>query len=193
MADPFIGEIRIFAGNYAPQDWALCDGRSLNIQGNEALYAVIGNIYGGDAKTFKLPDLRGRVPVSMGAGAGLTPRTVGQSGGAEGVTLTAAQMPAHNHSATSSSASATFKQPASTAVGTLATPANNYIAAPASAGKALNAFSATSDTQMAGSSVSINVNTTISNTGGGQPHMNMQPFLCVNFIIALSGLFPPRQ
>ncbi len=193
MADPYIGEIKIFAGNYAPEGWALCDGRTLNVQGNEALYAVIGNTYGGDTRTFKLPDLRGRTPISMGAGTGLTPRTIGQSGGMEGVTLTTSQMPAHNHSATTSSASATFKQSASTAGGTSATPTNNHIAAPVSSGKALNAFSATSDTQMAGSSISIDVNTTISNTGGGQPHINMQPFLCVNFIIALTGLFPPRQ
>ena len=163
MSDQFIGEIRVFGGNYAPEGWALCDGTLLPIAQNDALYAVIGTTYGGDGQTtFALPDLRGRIPVHQGPSYPL-----GQVAGTEQVTLALGQLPAHTHVAQ-----------ASTANGDNADPTNRIWAqAPAK-----TYTTAAPDTTMHASSLSP--------AGGSMPHENMLPFLSVNFIIAVTGLFP---
>jgi len=167
--EPFIGSILIFGGNFAPRGWALCDGQLLSIPQNTALFSIIGTTYGGDGvSTFGLPDLRGRAPIHMGTGPGLTHRSLGSRGGEQSVTLTTAQMPAHNHPVNAADTPADFRQPTNA----LLTQDGNY-------------------TQGA-ADVVMNP-AMIANTGGGQPHDNMQPFVTVNFIIALTGLFPSRS
>lgn len=168
-ADPFLGEIRIFAGNFAPQGWAFCDGQLLAISQNQALFSLLGTTYGGDGQTtFALPDLRGRVPMNAGSGPGLTPRSLGQTGGQEQVTLNVSQIPAHTHQARASSEAPDTNSPED------AVPAQ----------KARTYLYNTGDSD-------VNMGTTaISSTGGSQAHDNMQPYLCLNYIIALQGLYP---
>lgn len=172
MADPFLGEIRIFAGNFAPQGWALCQGQLLPIAGNDALFALIGTTYGGDGQTtFALPNLASRVGLHQGAGPGLTPRAIGESGGAENVTLSSQHLPAHSHAALGSSTGANQLSPVG---GFWSTEPGGNTAA----------YSNTAGSQMAA--------TAIGTAGGGQPHDNVQPFLAINFIIALQGIFPSQ-
>lgn len=171
--EPFIGQIIMFAGNFAPRGWAFCEGQLLAISQNTALFSILGTLYGGDGRTtFALPDLRGRVPLHPGNGPGLTPRSLGQRSGTETNTLNTAQIPPHNHSA-----SIPAKEEANAEV-----PNNNVIA-----GAGFDGFGATPD-----SGVTMSPFNT-SNTGGGLPVNNMQPFLSVNFIIALTGIYPSRS
>ena len=170
MADPFIGEIRLFAGNFAPLNWAFCNGATQAISENDALFSLIGTTYGGDGQqTFNLPDLRGRVPVHQGQGAGLQPYVAGQNGGAEQVTLTAAQIPAHTH-----------VLQASTDPGTAVSPAG-----------ALLADSAVKRYFEAAASVALHPDS-VTASGGSQPHDNRMPFLAVSYIIALFGIYPAQ-
>lgn len=162
MAQPYVGEIRMFAGNFAPAGWAFCDGTLLPISENETLFQLIGTTYGGDGQsTFGLPDLRGRLPLHHGSGYVLA-----ESGGQESVVLTVNQIPAHNHAAQASSDGGTQSGPGG---GLWAT-------------SGLNQFAT-------GSGVSTMANS-MGNTGGNQPHENMMPFLVVSFIISLFGIFP---
>lgn len=164
MAQPYVGEIRMFAGNFAPAGWMFCEGQLLPISENETLFNLIGTTYGGDGQsTFALPDLRGRIPLHQGNGLILA-----ETGGAEEVTLTGSQMPSHSHSlfGTSSIANATSPSGAIPAQTSLfdfyqSSPPNSAMA-PQSVGP----------------------------TGGSQPHTNFQPYLCVSFIISLFGIFP---
>jgi microcystin-dependent protein len=170
MGTPYIGEIRMFAGNFAPLGWAFCDGTLLAISQNEALFNLIGTTYGGDGEsTFALPDLRGRIPVHAGQGPGLTQRIFAESGGAETVTLTPNQMPSHSHSLL---ATANPAMSSSTAFGSL--------------------LAVTADTPIYGAPVPAGQmnNAAVQPAGGTQPHDNMAPSLCVSFIIALEGIFP---
>ncbi len=177
MSEPFLGEIKMFAGNFAPRGWALCDGQLLAISQNDALFALLGTIYGGDGRTtFALPDLRGRAPMHYGTGPGLTPRSLGRRGGVEAVTLTDAQMPTHVHNVANLRASG---NPADTS-----DPAGNSL------GLADVYSLVTPDVALNADSVSADPNTGA--TGGDQSHSNMPPFLAVNFIIALVGVFPSR-
>lgn len=171
MAEPFIGEIRMFGGNFAPRGYAFCNGQLLAISQYDALFALIGTTYGGDGtSTFALPDLRGRVPIHQGSGPGLTPRTIGQSFGAESVSLTAGQMAVHNH----------LQQASTNAVSAGSGPT----AAPGTA--TLTAFY--------GSGSPVNMAATAVDTAGsGQPHNNVAPFQAISFIIALEGVFPARN
>jgi microcystin-dependent protein len=163
MAQPYIGEIRMFAGNFAPAGWEFCEGQLLPISENEALFQLIGTTYGGDGEsTFGLPDMRGRLPMHQGNGF-----TLAQTGGAEEVTLTTQQIPVHSHNLIASADSATGRG----ATG------NVLARAPADA----YASEFTEETLSPQS---------ISPVGGSQPHTNLQPYLCVNFIISLFGLFP---
>lgn len=172
MSTPYIGEIRIFAGNFPPRGYQFCAGQLLPISQYSALFALIGTTYGGDGQTtFGLPDLRGRVPMHQGTGPGLTTRTLGQSFGTETVTLTSAQMPAHGHGVLCNNGTG------------VTNPANGFWAqtsgvsgygAPATANASVNAGS-------------------IGNSGGNQPHNNLMPLLSLNFIIALEGVFPSRN
>jgi len=164
VSDQYVGEIRMFAGNYAPQGWALCNGQLLNISQYEVLYVLIGTTYGGDGRTtFALPDLRGRIPIHKS-----TAFPLGSLGGAEKVTLTTQQLPAHTHTAS-----------ATTNTGDSASPANAVWAA-------ITNYS--DDTSKI---VSMNAST-IASSGGSQAHDNMMPSTAVSFIIALEGIFPSQ-
>lgn len=177
MSDPFIGEIRMVGFNFEPSGWALCNGQLLSISQHQALYALLGTTYGGDGRsTFGVPDLRGRVPIHQGQQGPATSRyAMGQSGGAETVALTPPQLPPHAHTLA-----------AQGAAGSAATPIGNYPAASVdSTGKPLNAFSPSPGGVMSAGAIGP--------SGGGQAHPNLQPYLCVNFIIALQGMFPTRD
>lgn len=169
MSEPFVAEIRIFAGNFAPRGWAFCNGQLLPIAQNTALFSLIGTTYGGDGRTTTaLPDLQGRIPMHAGRGPGLTERRIGAKTGTESVALAESQIPNHTHQL----------------VGTeedidASSPAGNYLAT----GNDL--YSATDGSTLAGASVG--------NAGGGQAHNNMQPYLALNFIIALIGTYPSRS
>jgi len=175
MSEPFVAEIRIFAGNFAPRGWAFCDGQLLPVSQNTALFSLIGTTYGGDGRsTTALPNMKGRAPMQPGRGPGLTDRRLGQRGGVETVTLTEAQMPNHNH--TLRSANSPF--------GGVQAPAANRTYNRSSGGNAYHAPS-TNTVPLAEQAMS--------ETGGSQAHNNMQPFLTMNFIIALVGLYPSRS
>lgn len=168
MSDQYVGEIRMFSGNYAPIGWLLCNGQQLSISQYEVLYTLIGTTYGGDGRTtFAVPDLRGRVPVHMGTGY-----VLGQKAGTEQVTLDETQLPAHTHVAN-----------ASNVVGTSASPANAVWAT--SSNTAVQPYSTTAP------NTTMNPEA-ISSVGGSQPHDNMMPFLAVSFIIATEGVFPSQ-
>jgi microcystin-dependent protein len=163
MSDPYVGEIRLFGGNYAPEDWHLCDGSLLSITQNEALFALIGTTYGGDGQNnFAVPDLRGRVPLHLS-----TALPLGAQTGSETVTLTQQQIPAHTHTANASDQSANSASPADHVWGASGT--NPYQATAPNAAMSAGAVHA---------------------TGGNQPHENMMPGLVVNYIISLNGIFP---
>jgi microcystin-dependent protein len=164
----------MFGGNYAPMDWSTCDGQTLAIAQQDVLYSLIGTIYGGDGiNNFKLPDLRGRVPVHQGQGAGMTNRIIGQVIGAEQVILDSSTMPSHTHALNANS----------TTTGAVNNPTGKVLCQTTAPGKV---YSATAGTQ-----VSLNA-ASVTNAGGGQAHNNMMPSLCMNFIIALSGYYPTR-
>ncbi|MBD8890937.1 phage tail protein [Roseibium litorale] len=174
MSEPFIAEIRIFAGNFAPRGWAFCDGQLLPISNNTALFSLIGTTYGGDGRsTTALPNMEGRAPMHPGQGPGLTGRRLGQRLGTEVVTLTEAQMPSHTHSLRASGTRGTQENPENTTSLAATFPVAAY------------SSSDTSSTYMSYE--------TLSATGGGQSHENEQPYLVLNFIIALVGLYPSRS
>jgi microcystin-dependent protein len=171
MSEPFLGEIKMFGGNFAPRGYAMCWGQTLSIAQNTALFSILGTTYGGDGQTtFALPDYRGRVPMAWGQGPGLAPRTLGERSGTENVTLISTQMPAHNHGLNAATEDATSKSPTGNVLAT--TGGSAYIVGPI-------------DTAMNPASIGI--------AGGNQPHNNMQPYLVVTFIIATEGIFPSRN
>jgi microcystin-dependent protein len=171
VAEPFLGEIRLFPFNFAPRGWAFCAGQTLPIAQNTALFALIGTFYGGDGiHTFVLPDLRGRVAVSAGQGPGLSPYNVGQAGGTENVTLNVNQMPAHTHTVAANDAAATATRPAG------GVPART----------AASAYAAAPDGTLMSSAM-------IGAAGGGQPVPILEPYLALNYCIALQGIFPSRN
>ncbi|HTZ44403.1 MAG TPA: tail fiber protein [Jatrophihabitans sp.] len=175
MTDPFLAEIRMFAGNFAPTGWALCNGQLMAISQNTALFSLLGTTYGGDGRsTFALPDLRGSAPIQQGQGAGLSQRFLGEQGGEQTVTLLNSEMPAHTHRPNALDAAGDSGDP------------TNRIWSQASFGKGgTNLYSTNTPNQMM-NPMEIGV------TGGSQPHNNMPPYLCVSFIIALQGIFPQR-
>jgi microcystin-dependent protein len=169
----YIGEIRGFAGNFAPRAWAFCEGQLLSIASNTALFSILGTTYGGDGRTtFALPDLRGRVPIQQGTGPGLPNYQLGQSGGSATHTMIVTEMPSHNHTGTIK---------CQTGAGNTSTPEDAYVA------RVGNAYSDSQNGSMAADALTIN------NTGGGQPFSIMQPYLAINFIICLQGIFPSRN
>lgn len=172
MAQPYVGEIRMFAGNFAPAGWMLCEGQLLPISEYETLFNLIGTTYGGDGQsTYALPDLRGRVPVHQGQGPGLAPWTIGQTGGAETVSLTEATTPTHRH----------VMQASTHAGSTNAGPAD-VIGAPPST----NIWGTGTPDQLLADAA-------VGNQTGGMPHDNMGPSLGLNFIISLYGIFPSQS
>jgi len=184
MAEPFVGEIRMFGFSFAPSGWALCNGQLMPISQNTALFSLIGTFYGGDGvTTFALPNLQSRVAIHMGQGPGLSPYEIGEVGGSENVTLTALQMPQHNH-AVGCDGSNTGRGGSTFGVGTGGTPANNIpglATSPSHAAYSNNAPNANMSPNM------------IATAGGNQPHTNIQPYLIVNFCISLFGIFPSRS
>jgi microcystin-dependent protein len=169
MGQPYIGEIRMFGGNFAPAGWAFCNGQTLPISENDALFTLIGTMYGGDgAETFNLPDLQGRVPVHFGTGPDGNTYQQGEKAGVETVTLSTQQIPVHNHALVASGTSAQSPQPQSGVLAQAIT-VQPYI-------------TGTGEVALAPASVTP--------VGGSQPHDNRQPYLCISFIIALFGIFP---
>lgn len=183
-----IGEIRMFAGNFAPKTWAFCSGQIVNIASNTALFSILGTTYGGNGTTtFALPDLRGRMAVGQGTGPGLNTITLGQQGGTETVTLTTGNMPAHTHVG-AGNFSGSWAMPASSDGGG-ATPTGNIIATPGS-----NMFDPNSDAQLAAAPISGNLgNPVIQPSGGGAPFSVLGPYLAVYYIICQFGIFPSRN
>ncbi len=175
MAEPFIGEIRMFAGSFAPRGWAMCDGQVLAIAQNNALFALLGTTFGGDGRTvFALPDQRGRIPIHAGTGPGLSSRSFGERGGTETVALSSGELPAHDHPAMGLDDGGGLTGPSGAAP---AITADNTYGRPIDEPPNL---------------VDMNPGA-IAPTGGDQAHNNVQPFLCVNFIVALIGIFPSRN
>lgn len=174
MSNPFVAEIRIFAGNFAPTGWALCNGQLLPISQNTALFSLLGTMYGGDGKSnFALPNLQGSAPLQQGQGSGLSLRVQGEVGGEQNVTLLPTEMPSHTHTVQCVSAGGGTNSPA------------NAIWAGGGRGAPPMYVPAGNAAAMSPGATAIN--------GGNQPHNNMPPFLCLTFIIALQGVFPPRS
>ncbi len=174
MSNPFVAEIRIFAGNFAPKGWALCDGQLLPISQNTALFSLLGTTYGGDGKSnFALPDMQGNAPMHPGQGAGLSLRDLGETAGEQTVTLLQSEMPAHAHTAQAGADSTAF------------TPVNNAWSTLGTTRTPPPLYQTTSNVQMNPFATSI--------AGGNLPHNNMPPFLGLTFIIAMQGVFPPRS
>jgi microcystin-dependent protein len=176
MATPFLAQITIFASNFAPKNWAFCNGQILPIAQNQALFSLLGTTYGGNGQTtFALPNLQGRVPIHVGQGPGLSSYVLGQTGGAETHTLTVNEMPAHTHP---------VQVGATAAAGNAQSPINNILATDGAGGTA--GYS----TAAAGGNLG---GVSAGNTGGSQPMSLLQPYLAINYIIALFGIFPSRN
>jgi microcystin-dependent protein len=178
MSSPFVAEIRIFGFNFAPKGWATCDGQILPLSQNTALFSLLGTTYGGNGQTtFALPNLQGSAPLQQGQGPGLSLRDLGETGGEQTVTLLDTEMPAHSHTAASANAAGG---------GTLLSPAGNIWANPSTRRATVNMYAAGPGNAPMDAG-------TLTPAGGSQPHNNMPPYLCLNFCIALQGIFPPRS
>lgn len=184
MSLSYIGEIRQFGCNFAPRNWALCQGQLVAIASNTALFSILGTTYGGNGTTtFALPDLRGRTPIGQGQGPGLTPYTLGEQAGTETVTLITTEMPAHSH--TTNTRNLPSNDAAYTNVPTTGYFVSRFLYHTGSAGRAWRPAPLTSATTLAAQTVSL--------AGGNQPHNNMQPYLGANFCICTAGVFPARN
>lgn len=176
MSNPFVAEIRIFPFNFAPKGWALCNGQLIPLSQNTALFSLLGTTFGGDGKSnFGLPDLQGNAPLAPGQGPGLSLHDLGESGGEQTVTLLESEIPAHPHSLLASAHNATVNAPAPT--NSLARPNPTYIYKQPTGSAPLTTMS----------------DNVVAPAGGDQPHNNMQPFLTLNFCIALQGVYPARS
>lgn len=179
MSSPYVGEIRLFAGNFPPNGWMFCSGQLLPISENDVLFTLIGTTYGGDGQsTFALPNLQSRIPIHMGTGNGLSTYVIGETGGAEQVTLSVNQIPSHTHPALATTAQGNTNIPAANAILASMGPAGIaqvpcYLPFPNANQIVLNAG-------------------TVGPVGGSQPHENLQPYLCINYIISLFGIFPSQ-
>ena len=177
MADPFLGEIRMFGGTYAPNHWAFCNGQILQISQYNALYSLLGTAYGGDGRvTFGLPDMRGRIPLHYGTGPGLSPYALGQRGGQEDVTLTTDNMPAHTHTL------AAYDKTDSAS-----SPVNGFFGPTSGEDPVFFVYAPPTAT------IAELHSGTMSQAGSSHPMVNMAPYTCINFIIALQGAYPPRS
>lgn len=190
--DPFIGQIIMFGGTFAPQGWAFCNGQLLPISGNDALFSLLGTIYGGDGiTTFALPDMRSRVPVHFGQGPGLSNYSQGSRFGQETVTLTLDQMANHTHT-TITTITGDYEFACNTESGTSNMPTGNYLAAP-SDGRLLYANEAGANVLMAEKPFDIDTDFQTTPVGNNGDHSNIQPYQVVNFIIAMVGIYPSRS
>ena len=175
MAEPFLGEMKINGFNFAPKGWATCDGQILPITQNSALFSLLGTYYGGNGtSTFALPDFRGRTPMHWGQGSGLSGYSIGENGGAEAVSILVGQMPSHTHTLGGASSAGAVINPSGAMYATAPAGATVYGAAQ-------------------GQSTSLAPGTIGTSAGGSVPHQNMQPFLTLNFCIALAGIYPSRS
>jgi microcystin-dependent protein len=171
LAQPYIGEVRMFAGNFAPAGWMFCEGQTISISENESLFQLIGTTYGGDGESsFALPNLAGRIPIHMGQGPDGTTYQLAEMAGTEQETLTIQQMPAHSHTLLATSSGGTIS------------PANALLTRPTGQ-QGVQTYAAAAQT------TALNT-ATVQGAGGNQPHANLQPYLCVNFIISMFGIFP---
>jgi microcystin-dependent protein len=174
MSNPFVGQLKMFAGNFEPTGWMFCAGQLLPISENDVLFQLIGTTYGGDGQsTFALPDLRGSAPIHQGTSSQGTTFTIGQKGGTENITLTTNQIPAHNHTLEASNNKGTSPDPTGNSPAVDASSIPNYV-------------------DNTNNLVNIN-STALANSGGSQPHDNMQPYLAISFIISLFGIFPTQS
>jgi microcystin-dependent protein len=172
--DPFVAEIRIFPFNFAPKGWAFCDGQILPLSQNTALFSLLGTTYGGDGKSnFALPDMQGNAPMHPGQGPGLSLHDLGETGGSDTVTLLESEIPAHSHTLMASTTTASKPSPAGNALARAGSGGTPYVAP-------------------AGAPLATFADVAIAPAGGDQPHNNMQPYLTLNFCIALQGVYPPR-
>ena len=172
MSLPFLGQLLMFAGTFAPRGWAFCDGQLLPIAQNEALFSLFGTTYGGDGRTtFGLPDLRGRIPIDQGKGPILTDRKLGQKGGTETVTISTNQLPSHTH-----------PMHGTAEIGADPSPSGNALAST----QVISPYFVEAQSENMAASV-------IKATGGGQSHTNLMPTLCINFVVATSGIYPSRS
>jgi microcystin-dependent protein len=172
MADPFVAEIRIFPFNFAPKGWAFCDGQILPLSQNTALFSLLGTTYGGDGKSnFALPNMQGNAPMHPGQGPGLSLHDLGEVGGSDTVSLLQSEIPSHSHAVNASGAE-----------GTIGSPNDQLVAS----GVGVNMYTTSLN------AASLNPNA-VATAGGDQPHNNLQPYLTLNFNIALQGVFPPRS
>jgi len=177
MSEPYVGEIRMFAGNFAPRQWAFCNGQLLSISQNNALFSLLGTTYGGDGRvSFGLPEMRGRLPVHQGQGPGLSPRPLGMRLGLEGIALNSNQMPSHRHTLNASSDIANSANPGSDVLASQDDGDTPYAAQPEEPTKLENMNSQT-----------------LSMAGNSQAHNNMMPYLSISFIICLFGIYPSRS
>jgi len=183
MTQPYVGEIRMFGGSFAPSNWAFCNGQPMSISQYQVLYTLIGTTYGGNGTTtFKLPNLQGQLAIGMGQGSGLSNYVIGQMGGVESVTLTTSTMPGHNHPLNASKTTATFSAPNSptanvTGAASTSPNPNRLYTLPGSPSPTMGALNPQS----------------VAPNSGGLPHPNMMPSLCVSFIISLFGMFPSQS
>lgn len=192
--DPFLGQIVLFGGNFAPRGWALCEGQLLPISQYSALFSILGTIYGGDGRTtFALPDLRGRAAVSSGRGPGLSDHRLGSRNGQEVVTLNLTNLPNHSHNATFTQTSGVSTTPAVADEANTDEPTNNKPAIPNISGTNRAYSNAAADTNLAPGTATVTGNIQVLPTGAQQPFNNMQPYLTTNYIIALQGIFPSRN
>ena len=186
-----MGEIRMFGGTFAPRGWMLCQGQAMSISQWDALFALLGTTYGGDGvNSFNLPNMQSRIPVGTGKGPGLQNYVLGEEAGVESVTLTSSQMPVHNHTAVSNIAATFSPKVNSTATNNVSSPETAYLSLATA-----NMYGTTPDEAMAANSVSATVggSITLAASGGSQPHENVKPVLCLNFIICVEGIFPSRN
>lgn len=185
MDNAFIGQVMLFAGNFAPRGWSLCEGQLMSIAQNTALFSILGTTYGGDGQTtFALPDLRGRVAVGSGSGPGLSPWDLGESQGNETIGLNLSQLPMHNHNVMVSNNAATSPNATTTGTCYLAAAAGTYGGDALSVNMYLNDGVPPAD---------VLGNNSITSSGGSQPHQNIQPSLGLNYIICLEGIYPTRN
>lgn len=189
MSEPYLGEIRMVGFPFAPRGWAFCQGQTLSISQNTALFSLLGTTYGGNGQTtFQLPDLRGRVPVGQGQGGTLQPVVIGEVGGNASTSLTIANMPAHTHTAT-----LTPQINVTDTVGTLKTAGGNMLAQTPAAGQAQALIYAPANSPVSGQLAGVSGTGQIGITGNNLPIDNHPPYLGINFIIALQGVFPSRN
>lgn len=203
-----IGEIRLFAGNFSPRTWTYCSGQLLNVASNTALFAIIGAVYGGNGSTtFGIPDLRGRVAIGAGAGPGLTPRTLGQTGGSPSTTLLVNQLPSHTHAIAgggnipiSGNVYATMNVNNSNTV-SVPSPANGFLGVDLQGSQTYSTTPSNPPATLNANAISVNTSQlkanisalTVNNSGAGQPYSNLKPFLGLAYIICVQGVFPPRN